>query len=81
MCVCARVCVRAARACVHARICVCVRVHVSVCARTCVCVCVGERWGEGEGCLMTHFVHVNTVCFDVGCFGLIVVRTTRLGLS
>ena len=36
--------------------------------------------GVGGGELMTDFVSVDTVCFHVGCFSLI-VKCMRLGLT
>ena len=49
-----------------------------MCACLCLCVSVTVYWGEGE--VDDKFAYANMVCFDVGCFSLI-VKCTRLGVT
>ena len=84
--VCVRACVRAClRACVCAcvRACVCVCMHVRACVRVrvCVCACVRVRvYKTGGNDASNNSVYVNSACFDVGCFSLI-MKYTSLGLT
>ena len=69
-----RACVRL---CVCVCVCVCVSVSVCLClCRLCACICV---YREG-GYLITHFVYINIVHFDVNGFSPI-IKCTCLGLT